>query len=91
MSLALECDWDMQNDFGRNNFTDRQGASELKARIEEYWRKRGFEVQVILVEAPFSPAVRAARVDVRSDLVNGWPRANTAVKERETPVEPLRN
>lgn len=87
MSLAVECDWDMQSDFGRNNFTDRQGANELKARIEDYWRKRGFDVQVMLIEAPFSAAVRAARVDVRSDLVNGWPR----VKEREARVEPLRN
>lgn len=64
----------MQSDFGRSNYTDRQGASELKGRIEEYWRKRGFEVQVVLVEAPFSAAIRSARYDVRSELVNGLPR-----------------
>jgi hypothetical protein len=55
-------------------FTDRLGACELKARIEEYWRARGHEIQVILVEAAFNPALRACRVDVRSDLVNGLPR-----------------
>lgn len=90
MSLALECDRTMQHDFGRNSFTDRKGALELKARIEEYWRKRGFDVQVLLVEAPFSPAVRAARVDIRSDLVNGWPRHSIA-DEGEARVERLQN
>lgn len=70
----LEFELIMQSDLGRSNFTDRQGASELKARIEEYWRKRGFEVQVVLVEAPFSAAIRSARYDVRSELVDGLPR-----------------
>lgn len=74
MSLALEFDWTMQTEFGRSNYTDRAGASELKARIEEYWRKRGFDVQVMLVEAPFSPAIRSARYDIRSELVDGLPR-----------------
>lgn len=78
MSLDVEFDWAMQTDFGRNNFTDRQGASELKTRIEEYWRKRGFDVQVMLVEAPFSPAIRSARYDIRSELVDGLPRKRQA-------------
>jgi hypothetical protein len=63
----------MESEFGRGNYTDRQGAAELKARIEEYWRKRGFEVQVVLVEAPFSAAIRSARYDVRSELIDGLP------------------
>jgi hypothetical protein len=56
-------------------FTDRAGAAELKTRIESYWRERGHDVQVMLVEGSFTPALRASRVDVRSDLVNGLPRA----------------
>ncbi len=58
----------------QREFTDRNGAAELKALIEAYWRARGFDVQVMLVEGPFSQALRTSRVDVRSDLVNGLPR-----------------
>ena len=55
-------------------FTDEAGANALKVRIEAYWSARGHAVQVMLVEGGFSPALRASRVDVRSDLVNGLPR-----------------
>ena len=74
MSLALELEWTMNSDFGRGNFTDRQGAMELKTRIEAYWRQRGHEVQVLLVEAPFSSAIRSARYGIRRELVDGLPR-----------------
>jgi hypothetical protein len=60
------------------NFTDRAGASLLKARIEAHWRERGYDVLVILVEAAFSPAIRSARFDVRSDMLNGMPRRRAA-------------
>lgn len=75
MSLVMEADWAMQSVLGQGNFTDRDGANELKTRIEAYWRSRGYEVQVNLVEAPFSPAIRSARYDIRSELVNGLPSA----------------
>ncbi|HRE44073.1 MAG TPA: hypothetical protein PKY87_08890 [Terricaulis sp.] len=58
---------------------ERVGASEraralrLKERIESYWRDRGFAVVVELVDAGFDPAVRGARVDLRSKLKNGQP------------------
>lgn len=52
----------------------RDGAHALKLRIEEYWRERGYEVTVVLRDAGFHPAMRSARFDVRSDLVNGLPR-----------------
>lgn len=58
----------------QSEFTDRYGANALKARIEAYWRERGYDVQIMLVEGPFTPQLRACRVDVRSDLVNGLPR-----------------
>ena len=60
------------------NVTDRAGASQLKVRIEAYWRERGYEVQIILVEAGFSAAMRAARFDLRSDMLNGMPRRRAA-------------
>ena len=55
-------------------YTDRAGAELLKARIEAYWRERGYEIQVTLAQAAFAPALRAARFDIRSELVNGLPR-----------------
>lgn len=56
-------------------YTDRNGAEVLKSRIEAYWRERGHDVQVVLVQAAFTPALRAARYDVRSEMTNGLPRA----------------
>lgn len=54
--------------------TDQKGAVELKARIEAYWRERGHDIQVMLVDGGFSATMRTGRVDVRSNLVNGLPR-----------------
>ncbi|MEQ1617903.1 MAG: hypothetical protein ABL883_06120 [Terricaulis sp.] len=57
------------------DWTCATGAAAIKTKIEAYWRDRGYEVQVMLVDGPFSPALRASRVDVRSELINGLPRA----------------
>ena len=56
-----------------HDFCNADGARRLKQRIEEYWRERGFSVEVKLVEAGFVAAMRSARTDVRSDMVNGFP------------------
>lgn len=69
---AIEAD-----DDGRDFFT-RHGAEQLKLRIEAYWRERGAEVQVSLAPGGFTPALRAARMDVRSDMINGMPRQRRA-------------
>ncbi|MEZ5995697.1 MAG: hypothetical protein R3C25_08070 [Hyphomonadaceae bacterium] len=55
-------------------YTDRDGAASIKERIETYWRAKGLDVQIMLVEGAFTPALRASRVDVRSDMLNGLPR-----------------
>lgn len=60
---------------GEYDFCSRSGAQELKAKIEAYWRDRGQTVQVMLHNVGFHPAIRAARFDVRSDMINGMPRA----------------
>ena len=67
-----------------HDFCNADGARRLKLRIEEYWRERGYSVEVKLVEAGFVPAMRSARTDVRSDMVNGLPskRASTDRSER---------
>jgi hypothetical protein len=60
------------------DYTNREGASVLKARIEAYWRERGQEVQLSLHDVGFHPAIRAARFDVRSNMINGMPRGALA-------------
>ena len=65
-----------------------EGARRLKQRIEAYWRDRGFEVDIKLIEAGFMPAMRSARCDVRSDMVNGMPQKSARGDEtvqRRTP------
>ncbi|MDX2274317.1 MAG: hypothetical protein NW206_02615 [Hyphomonadaceae bacterium] len=47
----------------------------LKERIHEYWRARGYVVELQLVRIPFNSATRGARIDVRSNMLNGWPPA----------------
>jgi hypothetical protein len=52
------------------------GAQRLAARIKEYWRKKGFDVDVDMRPEGFVSTMRSARTDVRSDMVNGMPRRN---------------
>jgi hypothetical protein len=56
-----------------HDFCSVDGARRLKQRIEDYWRERGYNVDVKLVEAGFVAAMRSARTDVRSNMVNGFP------------------
>lgn len=60
---------------GESDFCSRAGAQSLKAKIEAYWAERGHKVQVMLHNVGFHPAIRAARFDVRSDMINGMPRS----------------
>lgn len=50
------------------------GADRLAIRIKEYWRKRGFDVDLATPKEGFVPTMRSARTDLRSDMVNGMPR-----------------
>ena len=72
-----------------HDFCSTDGARRLKQRIEEYWRERGFDVDIKLVDAGFVAAMRSARTDVRSDMVNGMParRAPERGEERNAPRE----
>lgn len=54
------------------------GANEIKNRIQAYWNKRGENVDVRLKQSKFTPEMRTARVDVRSNMINGMPRQETA-------------
>lgn len=72
---------------GEYDFCSRDGANALKAKIEAYWRERGASVQVMLHNVGFHPAIRAARFDVRSDMVNGMPRNASAKGRPAAPVD----
>lgn len=67
------------------DYCSQHGAHALKAAIEAYWAARGQHVLVSLHNVGFHPAIRAARFDVRSDMVNGKPR--NAVVSKRKPVE----
>ena len=71
-----------------NDHCTQEGARRLKQRIEQYWTERGYDVSVDLVEAGFMPAMRSARTDIRSNMVNGLPQK--AANSNENPRRPLR-
>ncbi len=68
-----------------HDFCNVDGARRIKMRIEEYWRERGYNVDVKLIEAGFVAAMRSARTDVRSDMVNGFPTKRQDDDERQSP------
>lgn len=72
---------------GESDYCSRDGAMALKEKIEAYWRERGQDVMIALHNVGFHPAIRAARYDVRSDMVNGMPR--TAQKTKHPAAEPM--
>lgn len=53
---------------------DLAGASALRMQIENYWKARGFAVQVDLTPGGYTQTMRSNRFDVRSNLINGMPR-----------------
>ncbi len=61
---------------GGADYCSQDGAQALKDRIEAYWAARGQYVVVALHNVGFHPAIRAARYDLRSDMINGRPRGS---------------
>lgn len=52
---------------------DRNGAGRLAAKIQDFWRKRGFDVVVETKDEGFVSTMRSARTDIRSNMINGMP------------------
>lgn len=52
----------------------QRGAERLKEKLEAYWRERGYDISVVLREATFHASIRSTRFDLRSDMLNGYPR-----------------
>ncbi len=66
-----------------HDFCNVEGARRIKQKIEDYWREKGYQVDVKLVEAGFVAAMRSARTDVRSDMINGLPARRRAEPETQ--------
>lgn len=64
------------------------GAKRLARTIERYWADRGLSVTVTTKRMPFHVGMRIARTDVRSDMVNGYPRRRKAGKPVRRPGDP---
>ena len=52
---------------------DRDGADRLALKIQDFWRKRGFDVDVESKDEGFVSTMRSARTDLRSNMINGMP------------------
>lgn len=58
-----------------------EGARELAGRLTSYWERKGATPpQIVLETSGFHEKMRAARVEIRSDMVDGWPPALRAQK-----------
>ena len=64
-----------------SDYCSSDGANRLQAVIADYWRKKGFDVNVELVHQGFVSTMRSSRFDVRSDMVNGMPRRSSPQDE----------
>ncbi|WP_425409961.1 hypothetical protein [Hyphococcus sp.] len=61
---------------------NRDGASRLAAKIQDFWRKRGFDVVVETKDEGFVSTMRSARTDIRSNMINGMPTKFGAAEAR---------
>jgi len=64
------------------DFCDAEGAKRLGAKIRAYWAARGRVVRIVYEDQGFIPKMRSARVDVRSNMVDGWPPKATSILSR---------
>ena len=58
------------------DYCTREGAERIKQQIEDYWAERGRKVSINLVKGGFLSSMRSARMDVRSNMINGIPVMN---------------
>ena len=61
-----------------SDYCNNDGAMRLRNMIVEFWKKKGFEVDIELVNEGFVSTMRSARTDVRSNMVNGMPQRHDA-------------
>lgn len=52
---------------------NNDGAERLAKKIQDFWKKQGFDVNVEMKDEGFVSTMRSARTDVRSNMINGMP------------------
>ena len=62
------------------DLADREGAIRLRDYLKAYCRERGYEIDAEVIPMGFTPAMRSARWDVRTNLVNGRPPASARIR-----------
>lgn len=63
------------------DFASKDGAIRLRDHLKAYWRERGYEIEVEVIEMGFTPTMRSVRYDVRTNLVNGRPPASARIRK----------
>ena len=58
----------------RDDYTTRDGAERLRARIAEYWQRQNLAPQLMTSLAPGCEPERGPHFDIRSDMIDGLPR-----------------
>ena len=62
---------------GEIDYVTKAGARELQNKLKDFWRdpkNGGHRINTGEHNNGFHPAIREARFDVRSDMINGLPR-----------------
>ena len=66
----------MRDPINRPDYCSLEGAAALKAKIEAALQRQGFAaLPSIAIHATHTGDLTRARYDIRSDMVNGLPRA----------------
>jgi len=53
---------------------DKEGAARIARIIVDKWARLGYAVNVKLIQQEYIPTVRSTRWDIRSDMINGYPK-----------------
>lgn len=59
------------------DYSDINGARLLARMIESYWAERGYKAHVDFREVGYNPVMRERRFELRSNLKNGLPHAQS--------------
>lgn len=62
--------------------TSAEGAARLVEIITRYWAEQGGQPRLRVMGGRFDPDLKQPRVDIRSNMINGWPREIAAYRTR---------
>jgi hypothetical protein len=56
------------------NLCTKKGAQIIEAQLKSYWKERGYQIKTKVVPTRHSKHHSAFNYDVRSDMINGFPK-----------------